>query len=67
MKILITFYGILLVLFAIISSGQAAPPTPTENQNETARADIFGTPRIAKRRCTMGRRWADGKCRVFVD
>lgn len=64
---LITFYSILLLIFAIISSGQTAPPQPVENPNDTASADIFGTPRIAKRRCTMGKRWADGKCRTFVD
>lgn len=67
--ILFTCYGILLLLFAIISSGQTAPRnrTETEAPNDTASADIFGTPRIAKRRCTMGKRWADGKCRTFVD
>lgn len=65
--ILIAVYTILLLLFAIISAGQAAPQQPIENANDTASADIFGTPRIAKRRCTMGRRWADGKCRIFVD
>lgn len=65
--ILITSYSILLLLFAIISSGQTAPRNLVENLNDTASADIFGTPRIAKRRCTMGKRWADGKCRTFVD
>lgn len=61
------FYGILLLVFAIISSGQTAPQNRIEKLNDTASADIFGTPRIAKRKCTMGKRWADGKCRQFVD
>lgn len=65
--ILFTCYATLLLLFAIISTGQTAPQNRTETPNDTASADIFGTPRIAKRRCTMGKRWADGKCRTFVD
>lgn len=64
---LITFYSILLLLFAIISSGQTAPQQPIENLNDTTKAHIFGTPIVAKRKCTMGRRWAEGKCRIFVD
>lgn len=72
---LITFYGILMLLFAIISSGQTAPPPPSppaqqpvEIANDTTRANIFGlAPKVAKVRCTMGKRWADGKCRTFVD
>lgn len=65
--ILITIYGILLLVFAIISCGQSAPQNLVEQPTNTTRANIFDTPRIAKSRCSMGRRWAEGKCRIFVD
>lgn len=65
--VLFTFFGILLFLFAMISSGQSASYERHKHPFDVQNAAIFNAPKIAKEECPMGTKWFDGKCRVWID
>lgn len=62
--VLISVYGLIFLLCALVSS---MPIVPTEQlTNLTSNAEIFGVPKIAKKKCTNRRVWIDGKCRILL-
>lgn len=63
---LITFYGILLALFAILSPGQTTPTQRLKNTYDLPTADIFETPEIAEK-CCEGKKWDGVQCLPFIE
>lgn len=64
---LLTFYSILLLLFAMIPSGQSTAYKRHKYPFDIQTAAIFNVPKVAKELCPMGMKWYDGKCRISVD
>lgn len=67
MRILLTFYSILLLSFAMIPSCQSTSYRRHEHPFNVQSAAIFSVPKVAKEECPMGTKWYDGKCRILVN
>lgn len=79
----LAFYGILVLLFAMISFVHSMPHERDDrferheqleehNQHQEhplniQNAAIFSAPKIAKEICPDGMIWHEGKCRIFID
>lgn len=58
------FYGILVLLLALVSSGQTASYKRYQRPFVGQTAAIFSAPKVQKEICPMGTKWYDGKCRI---
>lgn len=61
----IAFYSILLLLFAMISSGQSTSLEQFKN-SFVQTGTIFDAPGVAKQKCQPGERWDGVQCLPFV-
>lgn len=59
-------YGFLLVLCTMVTMIQTMPYEKMTDSNSTSNAEIFGVPKVAKKKCTKPRVWIEGKCRIVL-
>lgn len=59
-------YGLLLLLCIMVTVIQSMPYEKMSDTNSTSNAEIFGVPKVAKKRCTKPRVWIEGKCRIVL-